>query len=90
MDGEQFVSETPGINGGYPVVRGTRTPVRVIVKFYRETHDIEQVREALPHLSTEELQGSLDYYREHPGRVDEDIERNDRAWAELQGQSWPA
>jgi uncharacterized protein (DUF433 family) len=80
-----FVSEVPGVNGGYPVVRGTRTPVRVIVKYYRETRDLAQVQDALGHLSSQQLAGALDYYQQHPARVDEDIARNDQAWAELQG-----
>jgi uncharacterized protein (DUF433 family) len=89
MDVKQYVSEIEGINGGYPVVDGTRTPVRVIVKFYRETHDLEKVREALSHLTMDELRGALDYYQSSPARVDEDIDRNDRAWAELQSRPWP-
>jgi len=89
MISHRYVSETPGINGGYPVIRGTRTPVRVIVKFYRETHDLEQVHDLLSHLTREELQGALDYYGCQPSRVDEDIERNDAAWAELQSRPWP-
>ncbi|HZS03144.1 MAG TPA: DUF433 domain-containing protein [Chloroflexota bacterium] len=89
MISHPYVSETLGINGGYPVVRGTRTPVRVIVKFFRQTHNLEQVHDLLPHLTMEELRGALDYYERHPERVDEDIERNDRAWAELQSRPWP-
>ena len=89
VDVKHYVSETKGVNGGYPVVEGTRTPVRVIVKFYRETHDLEQVRETLSHLTIDELRGALGYYASYPARVDEDIARNDRAWAELQSRPWP-
>ena len=89
MEPHPSLSQSPGINGGYPVVRGTRTPIREIVRFYRETHGLEQVRASLSHLPIEQLAGALDYYRSHPELVDEDIERNDRAWAELQARAWP-
>ncbi len=74
------------MGGGYPQVRGTRTPVRVIVNLYRQTNDLAEVAALLPHLTREQLQGALDYYAEFPDRVDEDIELNARAWAELTGE----
>jgi uncharacterized protein (DUF433 family) len=90
MPEQTFVEETPGIGGGYPQVRGTRTPVRVLVKFYRDLGDVAKIVELLPHLTPEQVQGALDYYAAHPQRVDEDIARNDRAWAEHHGRPWPA
>jgi uncharacterized protein (DUF433 family) len=84
-----FVEESPGIGGGYPQVRGTRTPVRVVVQFMRQADNLEQVAEALPHLSREQIRGALDYHAAHRERVDEDIERNARTMAELQGRRWP-
>jgi uncharacterized protein (DUF433 family) len=78
-----FVSETPGVGGGYPQVRGTRTPVRCLVEVYRSTGSLERTAAMFPHLSQDQVRGGLDYYAEHPDRVDEDIERNARALAEL-------
>ena len=87
---DRYVNEVPGVNGGYPVVRGTRTPVRTIVKFFQGIGSVEGVQDLLCHLSEEQIQGALDYYAAHPARVDEDIERNERAWEELQKRPWPA
>jgi len=87
---ERFVSETPGINGGYPVVAGTRTPIRTLVEFVRQGADEAELARLLPHLMPEAIHGALDYYARCPARVDEDIERNARAWAELQSRPWPA
>ena len=89
MLGYAHIKETPAINGGYPIIVGTRTPVRVIVGFYRNLGDIEQVLALLPHLRREEVQEALDYYAASPDRVDEDIARNERTLAELQGRPWP-
>jgi uncharacterized protein (DUF433 family) len=90
MIDDPYVNEVPGVNGGYPVVRPTRIPVRTIVKFYREIGNVEGVQDLLCNLSREQIQGALDYYAAHPERVDEDIERNERAWQELQRRAWPA
>jgi uncharacterized protein (DUF433 family) len=90
MQDHPYVSETPGVCGGYPVVRGTRTPVWVIVETYRETGDIEPMLAMFSHLTREQIQGALDYYAAYPTRVDEDIARHARALAELQEQQWPA
>lgn len=86
-----YVSETPGVCGGYPVVRGTRIPVRILVEVHRESPDgVWEIQTMYPHLTREQIQGALDYYVACPARVDEDIERHARAWAEHQGQAWPA
>jgi uncharacterized protein (DUF433 family) len=85
-----FVTEIPGVNGGYPVIRGSSIPVRIIVQFFRRGLDLDQLMEMYPHIGRERLQGALDYYAAYPARVDEDIERNARAWAEHHGLPWPA
>ena len=91
MRPEDWVEETPGINGGYPVVAGTRTPISVIVEFYRQADgDEKRVAQSLPHLSLEQVRGVLAYYALHPERVDEDIRTNDEALAELKASRWQA
>ena len=81
------VSETPGVCSGYPVVRGTRTPVWVIVEQFREAGTTEPILAALSHLSPDQVQGALDYYAQQPACVDEDIARNARALAEWQSRN---
>ena len=74
-----LIAEYPGVNGGYPVVAPTRIAVRLIIEAFRETGDLNQTIEAYPQLSREQVQAALDFYRGPPDRVDEDIERNERA-----------
>ncbi len=88
MADHPFVEETPGVGGGYPQVRGTRTPVRVIVNLFRQTGDLARTAALLPHLTDEEIRGALDYYAACPDRVDQDIDRNARAWRERQNHAW--
>jgi uncharacterized protein (DUF433 family) len=89
MHDDPYVYEVPGNNGGYPVLRNTGIPVRVLVLIYRKTGDFERLVELYPNVGRERLKGALDYYAAHPERVDEDIERHARALAEHQGQPWP-
>jgi uncharacterized protein (DUF433 family) len=90
VDEHPYVNEVPGINGGYPLIRGSRIPVRVVVEIFSKTHDLNGLVEMYPHIGPERLQGALDYYAAYPTRVDEDIERNARALAEHEGRLWPA
>jgi uncharacterized protein (DUF433 family) len=82
IDYEGLIRETPGVSGGYPCIGNTRISVRLVVEHYRATNDIDAVLDMLP-LTPEQVEIALAYYRDHPARVDEDIERNARAWAEL-------
>jgi uncharacterized protein (DUF433 family) len=80
---DEHVHEVPGVCGGYPVIRRTRIPVRVIVEFHRQGADVDEIAAMYPHVGREQIQGALDYYAAHPARVDEDIARNERAWEEI-------
>jgi len=71
------------VAGGYPVVWGTRTPVRLLVEAYRETGDVERTSRLFRHLSRDQVRGALDYYAKYPARVDEDFERYARVLLEL-------
>lgn len=75
------VERISGVQGGYPVIAGIRTPVRTIVQMFCETYpgDIDRITEALPHLTRDQVESALNYYREYPDAVDEDIERQRRA-----------
>lgn len=76
------IHETPGVMGGYPCIGYTRIPVRLIVEAMRQ-YGVAGAYTYLPQLSRAQVDAALAFYREHPARVDEDIETNDRAYAEL-------
>lgn len=89
--GDTTIRETPGVCGGYPCVGHTRVSVRNVVVVYKQTGgNFAQTAQVFDMLTCEQIRAALDYYEQHPARVDEDIERNARAWAELTGQRWPA
>ncbi|MBI3965801.1 MAG: DUF433 domain-containing protein [Chloroflexi bacterium] len=82
----RYVHEVPGVNGGYPVVRGTRTPVRSIVEIFRQLDDFDRTAAYFSHLSPEQVRDALEYYIVHPERVDEDQRLNQAAWRRLTGR----
>ncbi len=82
-DEETMIRETPGVCGGYPCIGNTRIPVRVIVEAFHAYGSAESVGDYFPQLTRAQVDAALAYYREYPARVDEDIESNNRAFAEL-------
>jgi uncharacterized protein (DUF433 family) len=83
--GANVVREMEGVCGGYPCVGSSRIPVRSLVLAYRQLQDFALVVETFPTLTPEEIRAALDWYIVHHARVDEDIERNDRALKDLAG-----
>jgi uncharacterized protein (DUF433 family) len=72
---------SPEIQGGAPVVRGTRTPVRSIATLFFKTYpnDLAAVLAALPHLTVEQIQIAIQYYEAHRADIDADLERHREA-----------
>jgi uncharacterized protein (DUF433 family) len=81
MKTSDAIARYPGVQGGYPVITGTRTPVRSIVELYYDVYpfDIDEVQRALSHLSLEQIRAALTYYDQEPDLVDEDIARQREA-----------
>lgn len=81
MQKTSTIVRVPGVQGGYPVIAGTRTPVRAIIELYRDIHpgDLDAVKESLPHLSDADIDAAYAYYRKHPAIIDEDIQRHREA-----------
>ena len=81
---DEYITRTPGVQGGEPVVAGTRTPVRSIVVLY-DIHrfDRSKVRASLPHLKLEQIDAALDYYRDHKAEIDAIIRDQRQALQEL-------
>ena len=82
-----LITRDPGVCGGEPIIRGTRTPVRAIKEHLRMGESVEEILEHLPYLTVEQIHAALEYYRHHKREIDELIELNNdedfwRAWIE--------
>lgn len=62
--------------GGKPIIKGTRTPVRSIVAYYKLGLSVEEIVEGLPHLSATQVLDALSYYHDHQEEIERDIQEN--------------
>ncbi len=80
---EEFIERREGHSGGYPILKRIRVSVRVIVEMSRQVASFDELCKALPQCTPEELRAALDYFQDHTALIEEDIERNRRAWEKV-------
>jgi len=61
---------------GEPVVKGTRTPVRAIVEWWKFGASPEEILENLPHLTLSQVFDALSYYTDHRDEIEKYIAEN--------------
>ena len=71
-----YVESIPGVLGGEPVVKGTRTPVRAIVERWKFGESVEEIVRSLPHLRLAQVFDALGYYDDHRAEIENYIELN--------------
>ena len=57
---QKYISSTPDIMGGAPVVKGTRTPIEVILYRLKEGNSLEAIHEMYPWITIDTLSGALE------------------------------
>ncbi len=78
--GEVALTETPPehpyivrdaeVCDGRPSIRGTRTPVSTIVGYYKMGQSVDEILDALPHLTPAQVLDALSYYHDHQAEMD--------------------
>jgi uncharacterized protein (DUF433 family) len=68
-----YITRSPEVCGGQPVIAGTRTPVKSIVGYYKMGLSVEEILEGLPHLSPAQVFAALSYYHDHQAEIERDI-----------------
>jgi uncharacterized protein (DUF433 family) len=69
-----YITRSPDVCGGQPVITGTRTPVKSIVGYYKMGMSVEEILEGLPHLNPAQVFAALSYYHDHQAEIEQDIE----------------
>lgn len=69
-----YVTQKEGIQGGEPVIIGTRTPVRSIVFYHKMGDTPEEILDKYPHLTLAQIYDALSYYYDHKEEIDHDME----------------
>ena len=70
----RYITHDPAVCGGRPIIRGTRTPVKSIVGYYKLGMSVEEILEGLPHLTPAQVYEALSYYHDHLAEIEQDIE----------------
>lgn len=71
-----YIIKDKKIAGGEPVIKGTRTPVRAIVEWWKFGAAPEEIKENLPHLSLAQIFDALSYYDDHRQEIETYIAEN--------------
>lgn len=71
-----YIVRDESILGGEPVIRGTRTPVRAVVEWWKFGSSPEEIKENLPHLSLAQIFDALSYYDNHKEEIERHILEN--------------
>ncbi len=69
----RYVTRTPEILEGRPIIKGTRIPVKAIVGYYKMGMSIEEILEGLPPLTPAQVHEALSYYYDHQEEIEQDI-----------------
>ena len=56
----QYLVTDPQIMGGTPVIKGTRTPVEVILYRLKEGNSLEDIHHLYPWIAMQTLEGAVD------------------------------
>jgi len=72
----RYITSVPGVQGGEPIIRGTRVPVRSIVLNYRMGYSAEEIVQAIPHISLAEVFEALSYYNDNQAEINAHIDRH--------------
>jgi len=56
----KYLTSTPDIMGGAPVIRGTRVPIEVILYRLKEGHSLKEIHSMYPWVETQTLERAID------------------------------
>lgn len=65
-----YITSTPDVRGGEPVIEGTRIPVATIVRSHQLGMDLDEILVQFPSLKPEHLHAALLYYLDHRNDID--------------------
>jgi len=68
-----YVEQRPHVQGGRPVIEGSRVLVSSIVQHYRRGLSIEELLREFPQLRPAEVHDALSYYYDHHTEIDQKL-----------------
>lgn len=71
-----YIECVPTILSGEPVIKGSRTPVRAIVEYWKFGASPEEIARKLPHLRLAQIFDALAYYDDNRQEIEQFIALN--------------
>jgi uncharacterized protein (DUF433 family) len=68
-----YVECRPGVQGGRPVIKGSRFPISSIVQNHHRGLSVEDILHEFPHLTPAQVHDALSYYYDHRAEIDAEI-----------------
>lgn len=81
----KFIDRKSGICGGYPIIKGTQTPVSDVIECSLHK-DVVGILQSLPHLTCGQIEAALIYYAHEPELVDEYVKRKLTSQSHIQNE----
>lgn len=70
-----YIERRADVQGGSPVIRGTRFPVHSIVQNYRRGLSVEEILRDFPTLTPAQVHDALSYYYDHTAEIEQELAR---------------
>lgn len=67
-----YITTSPLIAQGAPCIKGTRTTVRSIARYYQMGMNVDEILNTLTHLTASQVHSALAYYFDHQVEIDQD------------------
>lgn len=71
-----YITRKKGVQGGKPIISGTRTPVRSVVFYHKMGDAPEEICTKFPHLTLSHVYDALSFYYDHRDEIDSDMEED--------------
>ena len=68
-----YIERRAGVQGGRPVIKGSRFPVSSIVQNHCRGLSVDEIIDIFPWLRPEEVYDALSYYYDHRAQIEEEI-----------------
>lgn len=68
-----YITCKEGVQGGSPIIRGTRIPVSTLIIWYKQGEGLDEILEAYPELTPAQLHDAFSYYYDHQEEMDQEI-----------------
>jgi uncharacterized protein (DUF433 family) len=68
-----YVTRETGVQGGRPVIKGTRFPVSSIVQNHRRGLSVDEILRDFSHLTPAQVYDALSYYYDHREQMEREL-----------------